>query len=150
MREGKRSRSQSRIAAVLWIPTLKLRDRLKSLYVHLDMAAPGYQFVETARHPYTSTKESPNLDRNWTKAYKNSSDFSSSPRPSRCLRTFSSVCPRCERQKEFNPYFGFMEMLYDISEAQLIKTQGEKLGFNLNTQKAKQPVTDSYLYLSPK
>ena len=32
----------------------------------------------------------------------------------------------------------------------LIETQRQKLGFNLKARKAKQPATDSYLYLSPK
>ena len=34
--------------------------------------------------------------------------------------------------------------------ARLIKTQRQILGFNLKVRKAKQPVTGSYLYLSPK
>ena len=43
-----------------------------------------------------------------------------------------------------------VSLLYSGTEAQLIKTQREKLGFNLKIQKAKQPATGSYLDLNPK
>lgn len=36
------------------------------------------------------------------------------------------------------------------SEARLLKTQRQNLGFNLQVRKAKQPVTGSCLYFSPK
>ena len=36
------------------------------------------------------------------------------------------------------------------AEAQLIKTQRQKSGFNLKTRKAKQPTTGSYHDFSPK
>ena len=44
----------------------------------------------------------------------------------------------------------FNRVLKKRDEAQLIKTQKQKLGFNLTTRKAKQPATGYYLGLGPK